>query len=68
MKVGVVLLATLHVTARADANCHTALDVFFRFQVSDFDCRLGFLFSVPLYCQLFVFGWLSLCCLSDTEK
>jgi hypothetical protein len=36
MKVGLVLLATLdlatlHVTARADAGCHTALGVFFRF-------------------------------------
>jgi hypothetical protein len=35
-------LATLDVTARADAGCHTALGVFFRFQVSDFDCLLGF--------------------------
>ena len=37
MKVGLVLLATLdpatlHVTARADANCHTALDVLFGFR------------------------------------
>ena len=35
-------LATLNVTVRADVGGHTALGIFFRFEVSDFNCRLGF--------------------------
>ena len=52
-----------------DALDYTALGVFFRFQVSDFDRRLGFFslchFIFPSY-LLWVVS--RLCCLSDTER
>ena len=45
--VSLVLLATLDVTVRvgvgADVGCHTALRIFFRLQVVEFDIRFLFL-------------------------
>ena len=61
-------LATLHVTVGADAGCHAALGVFFRFQVSDFDCRFGF-FSLCHFIFLAIcFGLFLVGCLADTER
>jgi hypothetical protein len=49
-------LATLNVTVRADIGGHTALGVFFRFEVSDFNCRLGF-FSLCHCIFLAIYFW-----------
>ena len=56
VEVSLVLLATLDATARgadvsADVGCHTALGIFFRLQVVDFDIRFLFLVSA---CLLFI--------------
>ena len=46
LTVGATLyLATLDATARADVGCHTALGIFFRLQVVEFDIRFLFLVS-----------------------
>ena len=49
------MLATLDATARADVGadvgCHTALGIFFRLQVVEFDIRFLFLVSA---CLLFI--------------
>lgn len=47
-------LVTLDVTVRADVHCHTALSIFFRLQVADFDIR--FLFLVSHVCYLSFVG------------
>ena len=64
-----ILLPRLGVDLGTDVLDYSALGVFFRFQVSDFDPRLGFFslchFIFPSY--LFWVGF-SLCCLSDTER
>src|SRR6266576_3638799 len=58
VEVSLVLLATLEATARADVGadvgCHTALGIFFRLQVVDFDIR--FLFLVSHVCFLSFVG------------
>ena len=73
MEVSLVLLATfdlatLHATARVDAGCHTAFGVFFRFQVSDFDCRLGFFSLCHFYFASYLFWLFSRCVVSVTPK
>ena len=64
-----ILLSRLGVDLGTDVLDYPALGVFFRFQVSDFDRRLGFFslchFIFPSYLFWVVF---SLCCLSDTER
>ena len=64
-----VMLATLDVTARADVGCHhTALGVFFRFQVADFDRQLGF-FSLCHFVFLAIyFGLFGRCVVSVTPN
>ena len=66
VEVSLVLLATLDVTARgagmsADIGDYTALGIFFRLQVVDFDIR--FLFLVSHVCYLSFVGLLD-CVLS----
>jgi hypothetical protein len=47
-------LVSLDVTVGADVGCHTALSIFFRLQVVDFDIR--FLFLVSHVCYLSFVG------------
>jgi len=63
----VVMLPTLDATARgagirADVGCHTALGIFFRLQVVEFDIR--FLFLVLHVCYLPFVGLFVDCVLS----
>ena len=64
-----ILLSRLGVDFGTDVLDYSALGVFFRFQVSDFDRYLGFFslchFIFPSY--LFWVVW-SLCCVGDTER
>ena len=66
--VNLVMLAILDATARADVGAdignHTALGIFFRLQVVEFDIR--FLFSC-LACLLFILRRV-VCFVSDTEQ
>ena len=72
-------LVTLDVRPRADVGCHhTALSVFFRFHVSDFDRLLGFFFRFQIPDFNLFLGFFSLrhlfpffvglCFFSDTEE
>jgi hypothetical protein len=54
VKLATLDLVTLEVTVRADVGCHTALSIFFRLQVADFDIR--FLFLVSHICYLSFVG------------
>ena len=69
MEVSLVMLATLDVTARADVGCHhTALGVFFRFQVSDFNRRLGFFSLCHFIFPSYLLWVVSRCVVSVTPK
>jgi hypothetical protein len=74
MEVSLVMLATLDlvtldVTARADVGCHhTALGVFFRFQVADFDRLLGFFSLCHFIFPSYLFWVVCRCVVSVTPK
>jgi hypothetical protein len=73
VEVSLVSLATLNIATaalgRSAGGDSTALGVFFRFQVTDFDRLLGFFslchFIFPSYLFWVCF---SLCCVGDTER
>ena len=50
VKLATLELVTLDVTVGADVGGHTALSIFFRLEVADFD--IGFLFLVSHVCYL----------------
>jgi len=63
------MLATLDATARADVGCHTALGIFFRLQVVEFDIRFLFLVLLVLHvCYLSFVGLFVDCVLSVTPN
>jgi hypothetical protein len=53
-------LATLNVAVGADAGCYAAFGVFFRFQVSHFDCRFRFFSLCHFVFPSYLLGCLSL--------
>jgi len=72
--VSLVMLPTLDATARgagirADVGCHTALGIFFRLQVVEFDIRFLFLVLLVLHvCYLSFVGLFVDCVLSVTPN
>jgi hypothetical protein len=73
MVVSLVMLATLDATARADVGAdignHTALGIFFRLQVVEFDIRFLFLVLLVLHvCYLSFVGLFVDCVLSVTPN
>ena len=71
--VSLVLLATLDATVRvgvgADVGCHTALGIFFRLQVVEFDILFLFLVLLVLHvCYLSLVGLFVDCVLSVTPN
>ena len=71
--VSLVNLATLDATVRvdvgADVGCHTALGIFFRLQVVEFDIRFLFLVLLVLHvCYLSFVGLFVDCVLSVTPN
>jgi hypothetical protein len=69
VKLATLDLVTLDATVRADVGCHTALSIFFRLQVTDFDRLLGFFSLCHFIFPSYLF-WVVCrsCCVSDTEQ
>src|SRR3954453_2509024 len=72
MEVTLIGLAVLNIATaalgRSAAGGHsTALGIFFRFQVTDFD-RFGFFSLCHFYFPSYLFGLFVLCCVGDTER
>ena len=63
-----ILLPRLGVDLGTDVLDYSALGVFFRFQVSDFDPRLGFFSLCHFIFPSYLFWVVSLWCVSDTER